>query len=140
MRALNIIDDTTAELYTQLSKGAVRCYPAKIIGISDPNAFGTIEYTVVPEFGPDAYHEEWVESKRYTNHDCTSLAATYQTIVRRYDLENNELISRLNPVTISNYGSFVTSAYSLPFYQQIQSKMYDELTASDTSVVWKIVF
>ena len=112
MRALNIIDESTAKLYNQLSKGAVQCYPANIVGISDPNAFGTVEYTVVPGFGLDAYHEQ---SDSVT--DNTEPA----------DPE-------IDP------GVFVTSTYSLPFYQQIQSKMYDELTTPDTSIVWKIVF
>jgi hypothetical protein len=43
-------------------------------------------------------------------------------------------------VKIENYGEFITSENSLAFYNQIQSKMFEELTATNTSISWEVAF
>lgn len=135
--SMNAIDFTHPDdwhTYNTLSKGAVICYPVNIVNIGTPTAGGTIRYEVVPDFGPDAYHEAWVKSEG-ANPPVNTLTRQYLAETVSTDTNGGAVA-----VKMGNYGEFITSGNSLAFYRQIQSKMFEELTILDTSIVWKIAF
>ena len=140
--ALRTLNTNTAEgiaEYNALSKGAVVCYPANILKIGTPNVYGAIRYEIAPDFNQDAYHEQWVSAIDGTKPTDPEI----DPVVRRYVVTSCEFsagTTAVKNVTIGDYGVFATSAYCLPFYKQIQSKMFDELNTSNRKVVWKIAF
>jgi len=134
MNAIDFTSEGDYQRYNTLSKNAVVCYPAIITKMGKPTATGTIRYEVVPDFGPDAYHEAWAKSEG-ANPPTNMLTRQYLATTVSTDT-NDDVVA----VKIENYGEFITSENSLAFYNQIQSKMFEELTATNTSISWEVAF
>ena len=148
--------------YGRLSRDATIFYPATIIDKGNG-------YSVIPDFGPDVYHEMWSPSgngnalvKRYAT-TSSGLVNIYTSKVSIGDNQTSLVIVHIGDnadtstytsysvetlnVELGRYGVFstcVSTANTISpapaFHVQIQSKMFAELTAANTSIVWRIGF